>query len=220
MARLSLGKTPRSERSQTESPLHEMAHRTLLPSSIERLPSGVLVGARVAKSFQVPIVGRSKKKKRTVAEVPFYGTVVDHCSFTEEEGNEAGKDDGPGPGLYRVRFDDGDHEDLDPDEVGRCFFLYNRMVSNCARYRGMFSRFALCIQCGSSYIRLTDCSFLTHILDCGKTRAAKEGSSKMVGTAGGLPILRRSPAARADKTRAAPFGRGADGILGGVSRIP
>ena len=117
-----------------------------LAGATEGIPSGVLVDARLAKYFDVPVEDQKKsatKKRRgrppknppppppplpparpetplpTIKEI-YYGTVTGYNHLDADYDHHA--DD---VGLYHVCYDDGDTEVLDPDDIYNAFLLHN-----------------------------------------------------------------------------------------------
>ena len=133
---------------------------------------GVLVGARIAKRFDVPTPSRrtktpktkttTKTKKRRgrppkknalpsrpetppptiITKEVYYGTVT---GYNHLDADYVNHDDDVG--LYRVHYDDGDTEVLDPDEMYAAFLLHNsellRMdIERCRSYPSLASKIA------------------------------------------------------------------------------
>ena len=129
---------------------------------------GVLVGARIAKRFDVPTPSRrtktpkTKTKKRRgrpskknalpsrpetppptiITKEVYYGTVT---GYNHLDADYVHHDDDVG--LYRVHYDDGDTEVLDLDEMYAAFLLHNsellRMdIERCRAYPSLASKIA------------------------------------------------------------------------------
>ena len=137
-------------------------------ADVAMLARGVLVGARIAKRFDVPSPSRRTKTPRTktnkkrrgrppknalpsqpespppivITKEVYYGTVAGYnhlsSSFVHHDNDV---------GLYRVHYDDGDTEVLDPDEIYAAFLLHNsellRMdIERCRAYPSLASKIA------------------------------------------------------------------------------
>jgi hypothetical protein len=108
----------------------------------EGVARGILIGARIAKRFDVPTpsprrtkTGNTKKRRGrppknapsprpetpppTVKEI-YYGTVTGYNHLSADYDHHDND-----VGLYRVHYDDGDTEVTDPDEMYAAFLLHN-----------------------------------------------------------------------------------------------
>mmetsp|Transcript_35497 Transcript_35497/g.77035 ORF Transcript_35497/g.77035 Transcript_35497/m.77035 type:complete len:384 (-) Transcript_35497:294-1445(-) len=110
---------------------------------------GVFINARIARYFTVPITDRTENwTRRTVRQI-FFGTVTEYnCPPTlmnaanpasrtrgkkVDDEDDDDDEDGVDEGLYRVRYDDGDTEALEPDEIYQAFTLHNDEMERLGR---------------------------------------------------------------------------------------
>ena len=156
-------------RSRSRDPSKNKAGDDSTPHPEAGVARGVLVGARIAKRFDVPTPTRrnrtprtkTKKKKRRgrppknaplprpetppptmIIKEVYYGTVTGYNHLDADYDHHDGD-----VGLYRVHYDDGDTEVLDPDEMYAAFLLHNsellRMdIERCGAYPSLASKIA------------------------------------------------------------------------------